>query len=178
MRVNISNYFRRCACFVLSLGVAIIVALTILYFCLFADASSPQFVVWGAMVVTLVVVLDALFTFRRVSGYVEIRETEVTSFSFFNQPHCVVDLKSPVYYALHQNRLPSGAFLYIIVSNEPFSYESGFQAKNGLTLMNYNMQKLVVLPYDENVKLCLKTEDWTCLNRPGDGTYAASRNRK
>ena len=178
MKVYISNYYRRSAWFVVSLGCAIIVALTILYFCLFPDASSPHFAVWGTMVVTLVVVLDALFTFRRVSGHVEIREAEVTSFSFFKQPHCTVDLKSPVYYVLHQNRVPSGIFLYIILSNEPFSYESGFQAKNGLSLMNYNIQNLVIFPYDEIVKPYLKTEDWTCLNWPGDGAYSASQNRR
>ena len=166
MKIIVSHYMRR------ELRTLVITGTFGILFCFIVWHTEDYIIVaaiCSSFIVFVTVICQILcFTYgRRLFSHVIYENDTYTSY-FGKKKLCTIDSNSPVFYAITYAARVSTTYFrdYILISAEPFQYQNGpivqmfpWQPKPIHT--SYDMQKMIMLPYEENAPYLSKMHEWT-----------------
>lgn len=84
---------------------------------------------------------------------------------YFQKKLCTITTTNPTYYAVFTS--PQGMLStdrFIVLSNEPFEYQTTYGVAKVRFIQHYNMAKQIVIPYNEQTIPILNLDAWHKIN--------------
>lgn len=163
MKIYLSKYWRfNCLCEVIM--IFLLVAGTTAFCLWFRTVENYIMVLCCAIFVSILAV--ALFLSKKFLTYVIYENRVFTSFTFFGKQCCKVYGDKAVYYAKFIS--PQGQYglkEFVAVSNEPFDFQPTYGKAHIRFIQHYNLNKIVVFPYDETIIPLLRVDEWHCVGQ-------------
>lgn len=163
LKIYLSFYWRR-SFFALIAFFAVIVIGTVI-FCLWSR-NREDYVFVLCSLCFIIVGLVAVFCSKRFLTYALCNNQQICSFSFFNKKLCTVETEKPVYYAVFKTpKAYRSVEQFIALSNEPFLYQDTYGKAKVRFIKHYDMQKVVLLPYNSEVGQYLTLDKWNDIRK-------------
>lgn len=161
MKIYLSKYWRQTG--YLILGLIIFIIIGTIAFCIWSNDSEDYIFVLCSIYFILVLTGISLCS-KRFLTYIIIDNKEIKSFSFFSRNLCSVSTEKIIYYTIFSTPQGNNRAKFIVISNEPFSYQETYGLAKVRFIQHYDTSKQIVLPYNSQVLQLLDGGNWELIN--------------
>ena len=161
MKIYLSKYWRINSLVNFCVMIFIIVG-TVLFF-VWSNDSEDYIMVLAASLYVLILGC-ILVGSKRFHTYVIVEKHEIYSYSLFSKKLCTITTTNPIYYAVFTTPQGLNTSKFIALSNEPFEYQTTYGVAKVRFIQHYNMEKIIVLPYNIQTIPILNLDEWHKIN--------------
>lgn len=124
--------------------------------------ADDYIMLFVAVPIAIMIALFPIFLNYKHLTQVQLNENHCVSYSLCRKKLCTVDFKKPVFYSVFYVRFAYAPPVnFIAVSNGPFAVEQNCNSPSKRGFYGaYNQKKIIVFPYNEQVKSQLHLEKW------------------